>query len=151
MGLIYTIDIKRQLSFLFFIILITIGTIHISYGAYIIAFSGNKILSDVIQTDTILGIVSKPIGINLTFLIFGIIEIISGYMLYSFRKSKSKALLGISINTLLFVTTLSLTHISNHTFLITNTILNNAILIKDFTLLGLGIILFGYMVTNTES
>jgi hypothetical protein len=55
------------------------------------------------------------------------------------------------MNTVLFTTTLSFNHVSKHATLASEALFKNALLIKDYTLLGIGLLLFGYMITNHEN
>lgn len=142
---------RKQLSRVFFILLIFIGIFHIAAGLYFIIMHKNDLMEYHLESDTILSFISNKIGNRATIITFGIIEIVSGLMLFWFYKNKSLALLGITINTILFVLTLSLSNIGEHSIIMADSILKNAILIKDLTLLGLGIILFWHMINNIEN
>jgi uncharacterized membrane protein YkgB len=142
---------RRHLSIFLFIILSAIGTFHIFIGLFFLISSNNTLFSEILYSDTILTKVSNQLGNTTTVILFGIVEILSGYLLYSYNKSKTKALLGISMNTVLFTTTLSFNHVSKHATLASEALFKNALLIKDYTLLGIGLLLFGYMITNHEN
>lgn len=145
------INWRRPLSILLFTILTAIGTFHILIGIFFIINRSNSLFNEILRSDTILTQASTHLGNNITIISFGVIEILSGYLLYYYNKSKSKALLGISMNTILFTTTLSFNHVTKHASLASEALLKNALLIKDFTLLGIGLILFGYMITNHKN
>jgi len=142
---------RRPLSVLLSIILAAIGTFHICIGLFLLLNHNSTIIFEILNSDTLLTAASRHLGDQLTVILFGLIEIASGYLLYSYNKSKNKALLGISMNTVLFTTTLSFTHVSHHAGEASAVLLKNALLIKDFTLLGIGLILFAYMITNHEN
>ncbi len=145
------INWRRNLSISLFITLAIIGTFHICFGLFFLINRNNGLFSEILCSDTILTKVSYQLGHNITVILFGTIEILSGYLLYYYYKSKTKALLGISMNTILFATTLSFSHVTQHANLASEALFKNALLIKDFTLLGIGLLLFGYMITNQEN
>lgn len=145
------INWRRNLSISLFITLATIGTFHICIGLFFLLNRNSSLFNDILCSDTILNLVSNKLGNTLTIILFGIVEILSGYLLYSYNKSKTKALLGISMNTVLFSTTISFNHVSQHAYLASEAFFKNALLIKDYTLLGIGLLLFGYMITNHEN